>query len=200
MCLLIRAYMLQFEVSTPVISSPIRKILPSPSPDFRITPKLTSALSHLLISHLQPCSNLRRPHICHLYPPKLMSVSQGIPIYGDINNWNQNIQSSSAIDPNTLPITPPHTHLQHSTTTDNMSIWEDDAINNEQTWDSPTHPKITVDNSPIAANFQGQEFSASMKTGIDGERHERQSRRPREYGTSLSSHSITPFLSPCCSI
>src|SRR5436190_14408968 len=115
-----------------------------------------------------------------------MSTSQDIAIYGDINTWNQNIQSSSAIDPNTLPVTPPHTHLQHSTT-DNMSIWEDNAIPTEQTWDSSTHPQNTTDDVAVAADFQAQELSASMniEAGIGGERPERPTRRPREYGISL---------------
>lgn len=124
-----------------------------------------------------------------------MSVHQDIPIYNDIDTWNQNIQSST-LDPNTLSVTPPHTHLQHSTT-DNMSIWEDNAIPDEQTWDSPTHPENTANDATIAADFQAREFSAAMNlsAGIDGERPERPPRRPREYGMSLSSHSLTRFLS-----
>ena len=123
-----------------------------------------------------------------------MSISQDIPIYSDINTWNQTIQSS-AIDPNTFSVTPPHTHLRNSAT-DNMSIWEENTIPIQQTWDSPIHPQNTADDASIAVDFQAQEFSAAMnvEAGIDGERPERPPRRPREYGMSLSSHSITPFL------
>ena len=114
-----------------------------------------------------------------------MSISQDIPIYGDINIWNQHTQSS-VIDPNTLPVTPPHTHLQRSTT-DNMSLWEDNANPNEQTWDSPSNPQNTTDAPAIASDFQAQEFSGAMniETGIDGERPARPPRRPREYGMFL---------------
>lgn len=123
-----------------------------------------------------------------------MSTSQDILNYSDINTWNQNIHSS-VIDPNTFPPTPPHTHLQKSTT-DNMSTWEDNAIPNQQTWDSPSHPQNTADDAVIAADVQAQEFSAAMNigTGIDGEKSERPLRRPREYGMHLSSHYITYFL------
>jgi hypothetical protein len=117
--------------------------------------------------------------------PKLMSISQDIPIYGDINTWNQHTQSS-VIDPNTLPVTPPHTLLQRSTT-DNMSLWDDNANPNEQTWDSPSNPQNTTEEPAIASDFQAQDFSAGMniEAGIDCETPARPPRRPREYGMFL---------------
>jgi len=129
-----------------------------------------------------------------------MSISQDVPSYRDINTWNQNTQSS-VIDPNTLPVTPPHTHLQNSTA-DNMSMWEDNTIPTQQTWDSPSHPQNTTDDAAIAADFQAQEFSAAMNIEgrIEGERPERPPRRPREYGISLFISQYYTFYPPYCFI
>ena len=111
-----------------------------------------------------------------------MSTPQNIPIYNDINSWNENTHSS-VIDPNTLPATPPHTHLQHFTT-DNMSLWEDNATPNEQSWDAAA--PTTIHDAEIAADFQAKEFSGVINGGEDEERRERGPMRPREYGTSHS--------------
>jgi hypothetical protein len=118
-----------------------------------------------------------------------MSIHQNIPIYNDINTWNENTHPS-AIDPNTLPATPPRTHLQQSTT-ETMSMWEDNAVPVEQNWNTNA-AVTTAHDAEIAADFQAEEFAGVMNIGPDGERLPRPPRRPREYGTS---HSFSRYLS-----
>jgi hypothetical protein len=118
-----------------------------------------------------------------------MSIHQNVPIYNDINTWNESTHPS-AIDPNTLLATPPRTHLQHSTT-ETMSMWEDNPVPVEQNWGANAAP-ATAHDAEIAADFQAQEFTGVMNIDPDGERPPRSLRRPREYGTSHSSSLYLP--------
>jgi hypothetical protein len=101
-------------------------------------------------------------------------------LYTDINTWNENTQTLPSIDPNTLPATPPHTHLEQSQT-DIMTTWDQTPdIPAANTWGGND---VTIDDAAIAADVQAQEFAGM---DINGDRHDRPPRpprAPREYGT-----------------
>ena len=122
-----------------------------------------------------------------------MSLLQDI-LYTDINTWNKNTQTLPAIDPNTLPVTPPPTHLEQSQT-DIMTTWDQtpDTVA-ENTWGGND---ATVNDAAIAADVQAQEFAGMEVNGNRHDRPPRPPRAPREYGTSSAfylSHLILQLL------
>lgn len=118
-----------------------------------------------------------------------MNVLPDVLLYPDISAWNENTQTLDSVDPNTLPVTPPHTHLEQSQT-DIMSTWEETPDGGAETqWNGNN---ATLNDDVIAADVQAQEFAALDLNGIGGERSDRppRERRAREYGTAQS----LPFL------
>lgn len=111
-----------------------------------------------------------------------MSVLPDIQLYPDISAWNENTQTLDSVDPNTLPATPPQTHLEQSQT-DIMNTWEEIPDGGaEAQWNGHN---VTTDDAAIAADVQAQEFAAMDLNGFGGERSDRlpRERRAREYGT-----------------
>ena len=109
-----------------------------------------------------------------------MSLLQNV-LYTDIDTWNENTQTLPAIDPNTLPVTPPHTHLEQSQT-DIMTTWDHTPdIIAENNWGGND---ATVDDAAMAADVQAQEFAGMEVNGNRHDRPPRPPRAPREYGTS----------------
>ena len=96
--------------------------------------------------------------------------------YGNIASWNQKTQASPVIDPNTCPITPPHSHLQPSQT--EISMWEDNAAPSEPLWE-PDLP------GAFNAKKQGDIQEGAMTTAfaeMNLEHGGDRPRRRREYG------------------
>ena len=112
---------------------------------------------------------------------QLMSISPDT-YYTNITDWNVKTQSPP-LDPNTLPATPPHTHLHDSQA--DMSTWDDTPAAAEDSWKSPS----TAHDAAIAGELQAQELGdAFAGMDLDGEpRRDRPPppRRPREYGTAF---------------
>ena len=125
-----------------------------------------------------------------------MSIHPDVPVYSDITTWNQKTQIS-AIDPNTIPATPPHSHLQRSAT-ENMS-WDTESphVTGANAWDAPSDIPHTDNDAALAADMQAAEFSGGLAERVGGhfgdETRERAPRRPRMYG--MCSHlTLLPFF------
>jgi hypothetical protein len=120
-----------------------------------------------------------------------MNISQDT-YYTDITTWNANTQPLP-LDPNTLPATPPHTHL-HTSQADMSGTWDDTPAAAEDSWQSPA----IAHDAALAGELQAQELGKAFGgMEIDGEaRRDRgppPPRRPREYGTCPPS-STSSFL------
>jgi len=125
-----------------------------------------------------------------------MSIPPDVPVHTDITTWNEKTQSSP-IDPNTIPATPPHTHLHRSTATETMS-WDSETPQQLATkaWDTPSDNPNTAHDAALAADMQAAEFSGEFAEKMGGafgdETRDMPHRRPRAYGTC--SH-LTPVQS-----
>jgi hypothetical protein len=121
-----------------------------------------------------------------------MSILPDVLLFPDISAWNENTQTLDSIDPNTLPATPPHTHLEQSQN-DIMNTWDETPDGAAEVgWGGNT---ATVDDAAIAADIQANEFAKMDLNGAGGERSDRppRERRAREYGTY---NPITSLLYP----
>lgn len=120
-----------------------------------------------------------------------MNISP-VEYYNDISTWNANTQALPS-DPNTLPATPPHTHLHHSQA-DMSNTWDEPPAA-ENAWPSSS----MAQDAAIAGELQVQELGEAF-AGIDIERGGKPERgpppprRPREYG--ISTHPTISISSP----
>ena len=108
-----------------------------------------------------------------------MSISPDA-YYTDITTWNANTEPLR-LDPNTLPTTPPHTHL-HRSQADMSGTWDDTPAAADDSWQSASFEHDAAIAGELQAQELGRAFGGMALEGEPRRQGPPPVRKPREYG------------------